>query len=218
MRVFCATRPTPRVLHACALFGLHAVRAEARRDEPDVAGVVQLVFPGRIVLLTGPSGGGKSTALRAVVCALRRHGTRVQTPPSSYRGRLSRTIVDLIPGTVEQALCVLARAGLAEPRLFARTPDELSDGQRVRFEVACAMSRARPGSIVAIDEFCSTLDRATARGVAGLVARWIRRRRTVGLLCATAHDDIERWLEPDAVARIGMTGDIVIRSSPGEDG
>lgn len=195
----CSVRPTDRLLRACAAFGLAVAHSRRKGPSPDhVADARDLhaaLAPGQISLVTGPSGSGKTSVLRA----FRRVCRRAAHPDQSHhRG----TIVDAIPGLTADAVSVLARAGLADARLLARTPRELSEGERARFNIALALARAAPGETIVLDEFLSTLDRITARNVAVSVRRWMDRAgadRRLRLVCATAHDDVLDWLSPEVL-------------------
>lgn len=195
----CSVRPSPRLLHACAAFGLAVTRARRRTLAPehlaDARDLHAALAPGHIALVTGPSGSGKSTVLRALRRQLRRGAT---SPTTHIRG----TIVDAFPGFTADAISALARAGLADAIVLARTPSELSEGERARFHIALALSRAPRAGTILLDEFLSTLDRATARNVAASLRRWMDRegaKRRVRLICATAHDDVLDWLLPEVL-------------------
>lgn len=195
----CSVRPSTRLLRACAAFGLAVTRTRRRGPSPDhladARDVHAALQPGQIALITGPSGSGKSSVLRA----LRRCSRRTSSIPAiRFRG----TIVDAFPGFTADALSVLARAGLADAALLARTPRELSEGERARFHLALALARAMPGETLLLDEFLSSLDRTTARNVALSLRRWIDREgapRRLRIACATAHDDVLDWLAPEVL-------------------
>jgi energy-coupling factor transporter ATP-binding protein EcfA2 len=159
-----------------------------------------------MTLITGPSGGGKSSLMREVAAAARTQGGRVIT---SCGALPDRPIIDLVRAPLERALATLARAGLADAALLARTPQELSEGQRLRLRLALAISkieRTVPPAIVLIDEFASTLDRATARCLCRALRRQLDQdQRLVGrLVLATAHHDVADWLEPDMVVVVPL--------------
>lgn len=198
--VDCASPPSGRLLRAFAPFGLLARRTDrpAPPPPPQAAADRVLALPGgSIALVTGPSGCGKTTLLRAIA-------DTATTPVVDGAALLrdapgDRPMLDLFAGPLPEVLRSLAAAGLAEPRLWARSVAELSDGQRLRLGLALAMARThcRARSLVVLDEFCSTLDRVTARGVARTLRRWASGHPGVLVVCATAHDDLASSLLPD---------------------
>ena len=200
--VECASAPSARLLRAIAPFGLLARRAEHPAPPPPPPAAVDRVLAlsgGSIALVTGPSGCGKSTLMRAIADAARVpivDGLLRDTPDD-------RPLPDLFAGPLHEALRSLTASGLAEPRLWARSVGELSEGQRLRLGLALAMSRARGSarSLVLLDEFCSTLDRVTARGVSRTLRRWASGQPGVLVVCATAHDDLAEFLRPDLALR-----------------
>ena len=212
--VDCSVPPTRTTLEACASLGISLRRTtRLRRDSAyrvAAAEVHATLKRGQIALLTGPSGCGKTGMLLALANRLRR-----STPEAVVVARSSdesaMSVVEHVAascaGGWPRAMGLLARAGLADGLLLARTARELSDGQRSRLMLALAMGEAeqrleRAGSrrvTVLVDEFASNLDRVTARGVCRTLRRWVNRNRRVRVVVATSHADVRAWLSPETV-------------------
>ncbi len=64
----------------------------------------------------------------------------------------------------------------------------------------------RPHPILVCDEFASTLDRVSAAALARTIRRTLWRSPTFAAIVATAHDDLEAALLPDAILRLDYTG------------
>src|SRR5690606_39127825 len=80
-----------------------------------------------------------------------------------------------------------------------------SEGQRFRLRLALAMARAvrlaqggRPVTLIA-DEFCASLDDATAASVCVGLSRWLR-ATGVRLIAATPRCDLRPFLRPQLIA------------------
>lgn len=204
-RVGAPRRVSDELVHACAGFGVLPTAARGRTPARVPEALTRAIRPGRVVLLAGASGAGKSTVMRALACSLAgRRVVRVSDRFSEVESE--RAVFDCLGGDPGRRTGVLALAGLAEPTLWARASGALSEGEGARLRLAMAMARAEPGSVVLADEFASTLDRVTAYALARTVRRWARRER-VAFVAASAHEDLEAYLAPDAVvdAASGMS-------------
>jgi len=134
------------------------------------------VNPGEIIYITGESGSGKSILLREIGRRLRRRrefggvlmGHELEIDPDEI-------LIHGVGRDAKEAIELLSMVGLNEAYLFLRRYRELSEGQRYRYRLAKAFWSGRKTLI--LDEFCSTLDRITARVVAYLCQKFCRRRK-----------------------------------------
>lgn len=162
--------------------------------------------PGQILMITGPSGSGKSQLLRKIKL---RHAHQVRwIEPTDIRfdndpviDTLCRQIDPSHPqDRIEQALMLLSRVGLAEAWTYLQTPSELSDGQRWRLILAMMIARSLNSeglALIATDEFSSLLDRVTAMIVSRSLRKIIRSQPSMRAIIVTSHDDLIPALQPD---------------------
>ncbi len=209
-----ATR-SQRLLEACAMLGLGVRPVDPPAAPPSLhplaLDAARSLAPGGHLHISGESGTGKSTLLRALEHALRHagHTCRRVTPPNPrHLGR--RSVIDLCRGSVDEALATLACAGLAEGPLLASPARLLSEGQRWRLGLALAMQHlaATPRTTrrwLLADEFVASLDARTARWVCHASARWAQ-REGVCIIAAGAWDAPAQWLNASRLV-IHLRGD-----------
>ncbi|MCX8203547.1 MAG: GNAT family N-acetyltransferase [Nitrososphaeria archaeon] len=166
------------------------------------------VDPGDVVFVTGESGGGKSLILKDLAMRLRDvKGFRPVVDLREIEAKPGELVIEGVGRDTKEAIELLSSVGLGEAFVFLRRYKELSDGQKFRYLLAKALDR-RPRTLVA-DEFCSNLDRTTAKVIAYLVQKRARANGTT-LVLATAHDDLIEDLGPDVLVRkrIGSAAEV----------
>jgi ABC-type lipoprotein export system ATPase subunit len=190
---------------ASAAFGLLVRRCEHTEPINYLPTDQQLdqMLRSRLVLITGPSGSGKSCLLRGIAKILnQRSQSRVHQTSSNtdYKELIdaSISILDLFDGPLHERVQSLSFAGLADPKLWPMPFSTLSTGQQSRVILALSMHRSEQDEPLLSDEFCTTIDRTTAYAIARTTHRWSR-SRSAPVIVATAHEDMESMLDPDHV-------------------
>lgn len=203
-----------RVLRVAEMFG---IGVDEGHEVVLYEGLELEIRGGDVVYITGPSGCGKSVLLRAVASQMAERlaaGEREAGDPEGPLAWLQEAdvegdaaVIDRFELPVGETLRLLSVAGLSDAFAVLRRPSELSDGQRYRYRLARVL--AGGARTVVIDEFCSMLDRRTAKALAHRLRKYADRTGTT-FLVATAHEDLAEDLAADVVVRKTATGVSVV--------
>ena len=220
--------PTPRVVAVAQMFGLGVDDSKTVELIPPTT---LTLSPGKVVFITGASGGGKTTLLRLIRAGI--EAQKIGVPPPGVVDFVDVdppggcALIDGFPAfdgeseaeALKRILGLLGLCGLNDAFVMLRKPAELSAGQRYRLRLAHTMARVEAGdspwSVVLVDELGAALDRPTARAVSRGLRRWATRER-VCVVAATTHDDLLEALHPDALIEKGPGGAIEIAEREGQ--
>lgn len=155
---------------------------------------------GDIIYITGPSGAGKSVLLRELE----------KNIPPEQRINLcdielpsDRTLIECLDGDLMPSLKALSITGLSDVFCILNSPANLSEGQKYRFRLACAIQAGR--KFIFGDEFCSNLDRISAAVISWNIRRFAK-EAGVTFILASCHDDLLTDLQPDVLVVKQLSG------------
>jgi len=158
---------------------------------------------GDVVYIVGDSGSGKSVLLRALAEDLGDKAINI----ADVEVDLEKPLIDTVGRSFQEALTLLSKVGLNDAFFFLRRYPELSDGQRYRYRIAKMIDSGKKYWLA--DEFCSTLDRTTAKIVAYNIQK-LARRNGATLVVATTHTDLEEDLNPSILIQKGWGEEIKV--------
>jgi len=176
---------------ACRLLSAFGLGNAVKRSYVVVELEHRDVPAGSVVLLTGNSGSGKSSMIESLKSWFPRESMVCNQPLLE-----DVPLIDSFDADRRETIRRLALVGLGDAFTWARTPRELSDGQRARFTLLCTM--LQPGDLIVVDEFLATLDRLTAKAVCWAVSKCLR-RMGIGAIFVTSHQDLADHLQPDVM-------------------
>ena len=178
---------TPRVLEIAEAFGI------GLEDKEFVVfdNLELQINDGDIVYINGQSGGGKSVLLRELAAQMEQRLSVVNLDDITFA---DKPLIDQIGKDTNDAIRLLATAGINDAYLYVRKPSELSDGQRYRFRLAKAIETG--AQVWVADEFLAVLDRTSAKVIAFSLQKTARRMGAT-VLVATTHTDMVDDLYPD---------------------
>jgi ABC-type ATPase with predicted acetyltransferase domain len=201
-----ATAITPRTIDVAEAFGLGI---DESRKFTVYDNVELKIGSTDITYITGDSGSGKSVLLRAMKQDLGDEAADmggIQPDPD-------RPLIDTIGKNLGEGLELLSKAGLNDAFLFIRRFRELSDGQKYRYRIAELMESGKQWWIA--DEFCSTLDRDTAKIVAYNMQK-LARQTGKSVIVATTHTDLFEDLRPSVHIHKRFGKEISVNYYPNE--
>lgn len=148
-----------------------------------------------IGLILGNSGSGKSSILRNI--------GEIKTP--IYNQELS--VISQFPQlSEEEAVNLLQSVGLSSVPLWLHKPQELSNGERARLDLAWVIANTPQDEIIVIDEFTSVVNRHSARAMSFALQRYIRQTNRK-IILASCHFDIIEWLTSDWLYNLNKQSD-----------
>lgn len=140
-----------------------------------------------VMLICGKSGSGKSTILK----------TFGGVGDISYDK--SKAVISQFPQLEENEVCdLLCGVGLSSVPVWLRHPQELSNGEKARFDLCMALYSARNKEYAIVDEFTSVVNRETAKSMSFALQRYVR-QKGLKVILASCHFDIIEWLQPDYI-------------------
>ena len=138
-----------------------------------------------ILLICGKSGSGKSTILREIYGDVK---------PIEYD--YNKCVISQFPRLSEEEACdLLSSMGLSSVPTWLRKPQELSNGERARLDIAKAIYDAN-GGVVVLDEYTSVVNRTAAKSMSHALQRYVR-QKGLKVIIASCHFDIIEWLQCD---------------------
>jgi ABC-type ATPase with predicted acetyltransferase domain len=201
-----ATEVTPRTIGVAEAFGLGI---DDQQKFMVYDNVELKIGPTDIVYITGDSGSGKSVLLKAIKQDLGEEAIDMADIPVDQ----DKPLIDTVGKTLEEGLELLSKAGLNDAFLFVRRFRELSDGQKYRYKIAKLMESGKQWWIA--DEFCSTLDRDTAKIVAFNTQK-LARQSGKAVVAATTHTDLFENLKPSVHIHKRFGKEIQVKYYPNE--
>jgi len=201
-----ATTITPRTINVAEAFGLGIDQTQKFTLYDNI----QLkIAPTDIVYITGESGSGKSILLKAIKKDLDTEAIDI----TEIHIDSDKPIIETVGQTFNQALELLSKTGLNDAFLFLRQYNQLSDGQKYRYRLAKLIESDKQWWIM--DEFCSTLDRDTAKIVAYNIQKLARQDRKA-VIAATTHTDLSEDLAPSVHIHKRFGKEITINYHPNQ--
>jgi ABC-type ATPase with predicted acetyltransferase domain len=230
-------RPVPQMTGTFSLQGVkasfrNAIRRNARTHAVQQAfgispanlttevlrGVTLSIEPGEIVVVTGPSGVGKTVLLR-LIAGLNRGNLRVAGKvrrPRNLRASSIRpvssnkSLIEIFGDPdAEAGIRALSQVGLSDAFLYLRRFSELSAGQQYRAMLADLVRRKC--NLAIIDEFCTSLDPITAHTVAASLSKLARRSGLTVVVAAPYATLFLDALQPDKVVTLSSYGNANVR-------
>jgi len=199
-----ATCITPRTLVVAEAFGLGVDKS---RTQILYDSIRLHIGSQDIVYITGESGSGKSILLKRLQRLLAPNTFNIRRIHVDHK----MPLIDTVGKTVEEGLELLSRVGLNDAFLFIRKYNQLSDGQKYRYRIAKLIEADKQYWVM--DEFCSTLDRDTAKIVAYNVQK-LARQEGKAVLAATTHTDLFEDLKPSVHIHKRFGKEVRIRYYP----
>lgn len=144
----------------------------------------------QIGIVVGPSGSGKSTIAKELF-------NESYVNDFSYN---DKSVLDNMPAglTVDEITATFNSVGFATVWSWLKPYHVLSNGEKMRVDLARAILTSKENETIVFDEFTSVVDRVVAKAASYAISKSIR-KTTKKFIAVGCHYDIIDWLEPDWV-------------------
>lgn len=150
-------------------------------------------FNWNIGVICGNSGSGKSTILNNL--------GEIATPNYDYNKAIISQFPNLNENEVTELFCSV---GLSSVPIWLHKPNELSNGEKARFDLAWVLANIKNKDIILYDEFTSVINRQSAQSLSFSLQRYVR-ENNIKIILASCHFDIIEWLRPDWIYNLNKT-------------
>lgn len=139
-------------------------------------------------LIVGGSGTGKSTIAKQCF-------PDAQWANFEYN---EKSVIDDMPrdSSVKEIELAFTSVGFASPPSWLKPYNVLSNGEKMRCDLARAILEVGGDDIIVFDEFTSVVNREVAKTSSYAISKAIRRKGKK-FIAVSCHKDIVDWLEPD---------------------
>lgn len=144
-------------------------------------------FSWKIGLICGNSGSGKTTIANRL---------GINTTPSYDYNKCVISQFEQFGFTPQEASSILFNVGIASIPTWLNKPNQLSNGERARLDVAMKLAAAKDGDTIVIDEWTSVVNRDVAKAMSNSIQKYIR-NLSVKVIFVSCHYDIIDWLQCD---------------------
>lgn len=153
--------------------------------------------PPDITHIIGESGSGKSQLSKILADSW---GLKYPIYPSE--NIVCCELLGISKELVDKMIYYLNYVGLSDARLYYTKYEFLSDSQKFRAMLAFNLALYKDMKVngFVFDEFLSTLDRDTAKSVACLLTKLVRKDK-IKVILTTAHEDLICYITPDLLIR-----------------
>lgn len=195
----------PKAARLMRWFGLDRLDVQEHLAACSASCTVE-IGPGRICLITGPSGTGKTLLLRQFYkAAPRKARLWLEDIPLES----DRCVADCMDQPLEETVRCFSAMGLGDVFALLVPPCRLSTGQQYRYRLVRAMLSRRRWLFA--DEFGAALDGPGTAALAVQTAAIVRRSRRI-LFAAAAREELADYLQPDILIQKGPGGQTEIQN------
>jgi len=146
--------------------------------------------PWNIGLICGSSGSGKSTI--ANQCFKDQFWPHFEYKEDTFIDDFNSNLKP------DDIFGILSNVGFAAPPLWLKKYSHLSNGQKMRVDLARAIIECPEDKTIIFDEFTSVVNRQVAQIGSNAVQKYIRKKNKK-FIAVSCHSDILEWLQPDWV-------------------